>query len=121
MVMDASRLDFPEKTFDIVFDFGIMHHIPNWRDCIRELERVLNTRGQLILEELAIESFSGVPGILWKKMLAHPYEKMFTFQELEQSLEKAGFTIINKKIANPLGLLRHIFINAKTNGALRPF
>src|SRR5271157_6253713 len=32
LVMDASKLDFPDKTFDAIFDFGIIHHIPNWKD-----------------------------------------------------------------------------------------
>ena len=40
-VMDASRLGFSDSAFDVIFDFGIIHHIPNWRDCISEMNRVL--------------------------------------------------------------------------------
>lgn len=115
MIMDAAQLKFPENSFDVVFDFGIIHHIPNWRGCLRELKRVLKNNGELMLQELAIESFSGFPGILWKSLLAHPYEEMFTFKEFEEYLEETGFKIISKKISNPLGLIKHVFLNAKIN------
>jgi ubiquinone/menaquinone biosynthesis C-methylase UbiE len=55
--MDASKLDFPDNHFDAVFDFGIIHHIPNWKDCIQELKRVLKPNGEVILEELSIDTF----------------------------------------------------------------
>jgi len=113
IVMNASKLDFPDNTFDVVFDFGIIHHIPNWRDCIRELKRVLKEDGELILEELSIESFSGFPGTIWKGILAHPYEEMFTFLEFENYLEETGFTIMNQKESNPLRLLKHISLRAE--------
>jgi ubiquinone/menaquinone biosynthesis C-methylase UbiE len=112
-VMDAAELAYPDDSFDVIFDFGIIHHIPNWRDCMFELARVSRDRGYLLLEELAIESFSGFPGILWKKALAHPYEQMFSFNALENCLAEAGFTIINKKYSNPLGMLRLISLTAR--------
>lgn len=115
-VMDASKLEFPDDSFDVVFDFGIIHHIPNWNDCIHELKRVLKDDGELILEELSIETFSGFPGILWKRVLAHPYDEMFTFMEFVEYLEENGFTIISKKIFNPLGLLKHLSLTAMVNG-----
>ena len=65
MLMNATQLEFPDNSFDVVFDFGIIHHIPNWRDYIRELKRIIKDNGELLLEELSIESFSGFPGILW--------------------------------------------------------
>src|SRR3989338_4670507 len=40
-VGDAAKLPFENKQFDAVFDFGIIHHIPNWKDCLKELKRVL--------------------------------------------------------------------------------
>ena len=47
-VMDASKLSFPDNAFDAIFDFGIIHHIPNWRDCISEMNRVLKNGGEAI-------------------------------------------------------------------------
>ncbi len=115
MVMDAVNLEFPENSFDIIFDFGIIHHIPNWWDCIGELKRVLKNKGEILLEELSIESFKGFPGILWKSILTHPYKDMFTLNEFEECLKENGFTDINKKKSNPLGILKHISLAAILN------
>ena len=115
MLMNATQLEFPDNSFDVVFDFGIIHHIPNWRDYIRELKRIIKDNGEFILEELSIESFSGFPGILWKRILAHPYKEKFTFIDFEKYLEETGFKIINRRVYNPLRLLKHIFLRSKTN------
>ena len=50
MLMNVTQLEFPDNSFDVVFDFGIIHHIPNWRDYIRELKRIIKDNGELILE-----------------------------------------------------------------------
>ena len=57
-VGDATNLSFAQdESFDAVFDFGIIHHIPNWQDCLSEVERVLKPGGLFLLEDLSIESF----------------------------------------------------------------
>lgn len=112
-VMDASKLNFPDNRFDAVFDFGIIHHIPNWRKCVRELGRVLKPNGELILEELSIESFSTGIGKLWRKMLTHPYEDMYTVQEFVTFLNQSHFEVLKFKELNPLKLLRHFLLIAK--------
>ena len=80
-VVDASKLDFPDESFDAIFDFGIIHHIPNWKNCIGKLRRVLKDGGKLILEALSIDTFSGSPGRLYKSLLTHPYDQMFSTEE----------------------------------------
>ena len=40
-VMSISALGFTDNAFDAVFDFGSMHHLPDWREAIAELKRVL--------------------------------------------------------------------------------
>lgn len=111
-VMDASKLDFPDASFHAIFDFGVIHHIPDWKDCIAELRRVLKDGGKLILEELSIDSFSGFPGGLYKLLLAHPYEQMFSMDEFVGYLENAGFRITGFKKSNPLHLIRHFSLVA---------
>lgn len=111
--MDASQLDFPDNHFDAIFDFGIIHHIPNWRDCLKELKRVLKPNGEVILEEASIESFSKDIGIFWRKTLDHPYQQMFTANEFTGFMTEIGFQIENYKTLNPLHFLRFFSLNAR--------
>jgi ubiquinone/menaquinone biosynthesis C-methylase UbiE len=111
-VMDAARLEFPDNKFDAIFDFGIIHHIPNWRICISELHRVLKPGGELLLEELSIDSFTKDIGNLWRKILDHPYNEMFTSEEFVEYLSMTGFGIQHYQQFNPLKLLRHFSLKA---------
>jgi len=35
---DVSNLELPNATFDLVLDFGIVHHVSNWGDALAEVE-----------------------------------------------------------------------------------
>ena len=112
-IMDAAKLELPDNYFDVVFDFGIIHHIPNWQECLCELKRVLKDGGELILEELSKESFSDVPGKIWKAILKHPYEKMFSQSEFVSYLKEIGFSINHFKEFYPLKLIKFFSLSAK--------
>lgn len=112
-VMDAADLDFPDHFFDVVFDFGIIHHIPNWRDCLKELKRVLKPNGELLLVDLSIESFSNGMGAFWRSILAHPYPQMFSAREFSDFMIEIGFRIQHYKESNLLGMIRHFFLAAR--------
>ncbi|MHC1769425.1 MAG: class I SAM-dependent methyltransferase [Verrucomicrobiia bacterium] len=38
---DAAAIGTPTATYDGVFDFAIIHQVPNWRDALVEVNRVL--------------------------------------------------------------------------------
>src|SRR5574338_29238 len=78
---DAAKLNYENDTFDAIFDFAIIHHIPNWKDSLCELKRVLKPRGQLILEDLSIETFGNSLGKTLRKVLDHPYKEMYKREE----------------------------------------
>ena len=105
-VMDAADLKFADNTFDAIFDFGIIHHIPDWRVCLTELYRVLKPGGELFIEDLSTESFSGFPGQIWRTFLAHPYKELFSVDEFIQHLEELGFSIGQIRRLNPLKLIK---------------
>ena len=46
---DATSLVFPDATFDIVYSFGVLHHIPEARKAVAEIHRVLKPGGQLVV------------------------------------------------------------------------
>jgi ubiquinone/menaquinone biosynthesis C-methylase UbiE len=111
-VMDGSKLDFPNESFDAIFDFGMIHHIPNWKDCIEESKRVLKRGGKLILEEYSLDTFSGFPGLLYRLLLRHPYQQMFSTEEFVQHLENVEFKIHDFKKSNPFKMMQHFFLVA---------
>ena len=113
LVMDASKLDFPNESFDAIFDFCIIHHIPDWKYCIGELKRVLKGGGNLVVEEFSIDTFSGFPGRLYRPFLRHPYEQMFSTEDFIQHLEHVGFKIQDFKESNPFKMMKHFFLVAK--------
>ena len=50
-VGDLTSIDAPDDSFDAVFDFGVIHHVPNWRQAVVEVARVLRPHGQLVFLE----------------------------------------------------------------------
>lgn len=88
---DASSLAFEDDTFDLAFDFGIVHHIPNWQDALAEVHRTLKTNGEFLFEELSLETWERGIGKLLKRVLKHPYDRMFRQREFVDQLEKLGF------------------------------
>jgi len=116
-VMDASTLSFADCTFDAIFDFGIIHHIPNWKNCILDMHRVLKDNGELILEELSIDTFSTLAGRMWKGLLDHPYDEMFSTAEFIDNLAAAGFELQTFSESYPLRLLKHFSLVAKKQAA----
>ncbi|MFH0987678.1 MAG: class I SAM-dependent methyltransferase [Patescibacteria group bacterium] len=58
---DATRLNFPDGHFDLVYGFSVLHHIDNWRSAIKEISRVLKNKGRYIMAEHTTEFFSLLP------------------------------------------------------------
>ena len=46
---DLSSLPFRSLVFDAITSFGVIHHIPTWKDSTVEIDRCLRTRGVLLL------------------------------------------------------------------------
>lgn len=110
---DAAKLSYDNNTFDAIFDFAIIHHIPNWQECLQELKRVLKPHGQLILEDLSIETFENTLGKTFRKVLDHPYNAMYKRKEFLDYLNKLGFTIQIMKTFAPLSFRYFIVIAEK--------
>lgn len=46
---DARSLDFSAETFDVVYSFGVLQHIPEVARAVAEIERVLAPGGELVV------------------------------------------------------------------------
>ena len=86
-------LELPDGTFDLVMDFGIIHHVPNWRDALAEVHRTLRPGGEFLFEELPLETWERGIGVPFKRIADHPYDEMFRKQEFVDELKALGFAV----------------------------
>jgi ubiquinone/menaquinone biosynthesis C-methylase UbiE len=89
-VGDASQIDASDASYDTVFDFGIIHHIPDWRQAVAEVHRVLKPGGRFYCEEV-LRPFIAHP--VWRRLLDHPQEDRFDHGQFKSHLTEAGFAV----------------------------
>jgi ubiquinone/menaquinone biosynthesis C-methylase UbiE len=94
LLQDATDLSrFADASKDIVIIFGVLHHIPEWRQVIDEIQRVLRSGGSFFVEEprgMDLKLFDFF--FRW----GHP-DSDFGIQRMEQYLTSHGFKICNKQ------------------------
>lgn len=84
-VGDATAIASEDGLYDAVFDFGILHHIPDWRAALAEVRRVLAPEGRFYAEEVL------APAIRRSRhFFKHPQEDRFDAAGFETALEQAG-------------------------------
>jgi deazaflavin-dependent oxidoreductase (nitroreductase family) len=84
-VGDATAIDAADGSFDAVFDFGIIHHVPDWRRAVTEVRRVLVPEGRFYFEEVtshALDRWS------YRQFLEHPEHDRFSATEFVAELER---------------------------------
>lgn len=89
-VGDAERVDAPDASFDAVVEFGILHHVSNWRGALAEIARVLKPNGVLYFEEV-LKGFVGAP--LIRDLFDHPQDTQFTGVGFRKALANAGLQL----------------------------
>ena len=112
-VQDARSLSFQDNSFDAAFDLADLHNMPDWKDGVLELRRVLRPGGLLILEELSQETFTHAAGRLFKALTDHPYQSMLTMEGFRDHVLQSGFRILHFKRKCPLGLLKYFIMVAQ--------
>lgn len=93
-VGDITKIAEPDASFDAVFVFGILHHVPEWRDALGEIARVLSPGGVLLVEELhgrAVDFEDGVLG------MEHPKGARFDWPTFRMGLGAAGLSILEER------------------------
>jgi ubiquinone/menaquinone biosynthesis C-methylase UbiE len=110
--MDAERLAFPDDSFDAVYSFGVLHHIPSMEAAFREIRRVVRPGGvfvgglynrhslfyarvrarRLLLAEWRHETLAERHArIEYSRSDAQPYVRLLGARELRKALNDAGF------------------------------
>jgi ubiquinone/menaquinone biosynthesis C-methylase UbiE len=89
-VGDAERIDAADAGFDAVVDYGVVHHIPNWRQALKEIARVLKPGGVFYFEDLLKALISAWPAPV---LFDHPQTTQFYGREFRAGLEAAGLHV----------------------------
>lgn len=71
---DLTKIDAAGGTFDAVFIFFVLHHIPQWTAALSQISRVLKVGGVLLIEEP---------------------RRRFDWNDLESGIKQAGFEIVD--------------------------
>ena len=117
---DVSHLEFPDASFDVVVDFAILHHVPDWKRALAEVHRTLRVGGEFLFEDLPLETWERGIGIPSRRIADHPYDQMFRKHEFVDELVRLGCELeIHED--RPLSLY-HFWGRAEKNDVIRtPF
>ena len=63
---DAETFPFKDKSFDVVYSNGVIHHTPNTHDVVQEIYRVLKPSGKAIVMVYAETSLHYWVELVWK-------------------------------------------------------
>ena len=91
-VGDATTIDAEDESYDAVFDFGIIHHVPMWRRAISEVARVLRPGGRFFFEEVTSQALNRRSYIA---LFQHPTEDRFSRDQFVAELERQGLVTRN--------------------------
>ena len=101
-VGDAAATDLPDASVDAVFDFGIVHHLPDWRAAIDEVARVLRAGGRLYYSEVTKHALDRPS---YRLLFDHPDHDRFTADDFVAALEERSLRVGGRQHVRP-GQLR---------------
>lgn len=90
-VADAAAIPAQDNSFDAVFDFGVIHHVPDWRAAVTEIRRVLKPGGRLFFEEITRQALARWS---YRTFLRHPTEDRFSGDEFVSELQRQNIPIL---------------------------
>jgi ubiquinone/menaquinone biosynthesis C-methylase UbiE len=86
-VGDACEIEQPAASVDAVVEFGVIHHVPEWRTAIGEIARVLRPGGLLLFEDVPRHTLETW---LFRRFTEHPREDRFEATEFAEELDRHG-------------------------------
>jgi ubiquinone/menaquinone biosynthesis C-methylase UbiE len=98
LVMDAANIKFPDKTFDFVFNVGILHHISDEKVklVLDEMKRVCKDGGKVFVIEAAYPSKLNLIGYLLFKFDRGKHTR--TMEHLGDLLKSKGFILLRSNV-----------------------
>ena len=96
---DAADLPFSDGSFDIVLSLGVLHHIHNWLDVLKEIKRILRPDGYFVYADIIYPERVTRMDSSSKRSFGLV---TIDIDELNSFLEKFGFTTIHSEVSNRL-------------------
>lgn len=79
---DATNLQFEDDSFDCVYSFGVLHHIPDIEKALAEIKRVLKPGGQVMAMLYNRDSLLYGYSIVYLRGIKEKYLEKLTMDEL---------------------------------------
>ena len=77
---DVTNLRFDDGAFDAVFNFAVLHHVPDWKTGLREIARVLRVGGRLFSQDHDVANHDW----LSRHLFVHPADRFSNVDFLDQ-------------------------------------
>lgn len=101
-VGSADTIPVPDGSFDVVVDYGVIHHIPDWPQTLHEIARVLKPGGVFYFEDLLKGLISSPP---MRALFDHPQQTQFTAPEFRVALAAAGLEVVQWRRVGTWGVI----------------
>ena len=98
VIADATELPFFNQKFDMVLSIYVLHHIGNWKNTLKEINRVLKKNGYFIFYDFAYSKFT--------TRIFSPIVKnygLYSIDDVSHCLRRNGFKVIHTE--EPKGLI----------------
>jgi ubiquinone/menaquinone biosynthesis C-methylase UbiE len=89
-----TTIDAEDASYDAVFDFAIVHHIPDWRTALAEIGRVLRPGGRFYFSEMTARALARPSLAL---LFDHPIEDRFDDHDFLTELPRHGLNVMGSK------------------------
>ena len=80
----------PDTRYDAVFDFAIIHHIPDWASALAEVARVLSPGGRFYFDEVTALALATPT---YRLLFDHPEGNRFTAEEFIAELSRHALIV----------------------------
>jgi ubiquinone/menaquinone biosynthesis C-methylase UbiE len=86
---DVTNLPYEAGTFDAVFNFAVLHHVPDWKAGLQEVARVLKVGGRLFSQDHDVANHDW----LSRHLFVHPPDR-FTNADFLNQLASVGLNTL---------------------------